>query len=468
MVVDVDDVLIPELYDEVATCPSDDRWDSFAGNWKARVTVASALADAADGSLDPATLLALARRHLEVALKNGPAERRCLVRYRLGTVLSGLARLTWNGSDLRWAEVGDVPVLRRDARLHLSLVGVDSAAPIQMRCMAYTNLGADLFRSARTYEAVNSYVSALTLDSTFGPAAVFLADILLSASSKPGFSASWEYMYSTILLRTARQHSRSLDLAPHAWDLLPRLEELAVSEPTFDDPRLLDGHAMWVHQNRLGFHPGWLGGALPSGDGWIPGVGQLSAGTHNAGIVGMFNDLKSDFLVACELAYQAEADDRSDAAEYLSTSPEERYGREMALYRTALSRAVQLLDSATVTWMHLAGFGSPSHAYFRTAWDDEIGIRSEVVAAMHRHNAWNLVALADLRRDLDRGGYLSHLTSARHAVTHRFLRPITADGVAETEGVDLISADQLRELTLDALRLCRNVVLTTIEGLPPI
>jgi hypothetical protein len=147
-------------------------------------------------------------------------------------------------------------------------------------------------------------------------------------------------------------------------------------------------------------------------------------------IFAMFNVLKSDFILARDLAWRALDENAWPATgRFGDTLDYATYGPDASALVLAHRTALDLLDKIAVTANHYFELGQPpDKVYFGKLWrgslDKTTGVRplTEKVEQLIRQGASALYGLVELAEDYgDRVGILRSQKDLRNAGTHRFV-----------------------------------------------
>jgi hypothetical protein len=140
----------------------------------------------------------------------------------------------------------------------------------------------------------------------------------------------------------------------------------------------------------------------------------------------MLNVMKSDFLAARYLAYQALSGTFPESGLYLDTLDYAVYGVVQSMLSLAQRACIDVLDKVAVaTTDYFAIPGSPRVVYFTNRWfaDSQKGQPLVWHPSLRPHidkGNTAMIALAEISLDLGEGGALHRKKAFRHSSTHRF------------------------------------------------
>ena len=362
---------------------------------------------------------------------------------------------------------------RAEARRHYWRVVQDVNADLELRTQAWTNIANLFAKTYRLSEAHDARLSALKVDPTNGVAA-FCAALDLMWLFKRGGCSELTHMEAVMLARQAlRNKERILQYA--GANVVAKVEALAseLSDPPSRSEHT-DPFIRWVEEERLTLAPAveLVDPSLGKLD-WLtlPGIleREPEKGVSPPPLFAMFNMLKSDFLLARELAWRAR--DESvwpKTGQFADTLDYALYGPETSALILAHRTALDLLDKVAVTANSYFELGlAPKKVSFGRLWrdpeDKKTGTRLvEKVEVLIRAGVYAMYGLAELAEDYNGvDGILRSQKNLRNSGTHRFLvlhdlgDPALARQAPEIEHLN--HSDFVDE-ALDALRVARSAI----------
>lgn len=349
----------------------------------------------------------------------------------------------------------------------------DVNADLELRTQAWTNIANLFAKTYRLSEAHDARLSALKVDPTNGVAA-FCAALDLMWLFKRGGCSELTHMEAVMLARQAlRNKERILQYA--GANVVAKVEALAseLSDPPSRSEHT-DPFIRWVEEERLTLAPAveLVDPSLGKLD-WLtlPGIleREPEKGVSPPPLFAMFNMLKSDFLLARELAWRAR--DESvwpKTGQFADTLDYALYGPETSALILAHRTALDLLDKVAVTANSYFELGlAPKKVSFGRLWrdpeDKKTGTRLvEKVEVLIRAGVYAMYGLAELAEDYNGvDGILRSQKNLRNSGTHRFLvlhdlgDPALARQAPEIEHLN--HSDFVDE-ALDALRVARSAI----------
>lgn len=321
--------------------------------------------------------------------------------------------------------------VRQEARSHfhkaLSLKGAEKIASVTL-----TNLGNALWKGHRWVEAYDSYIEALNYDATNGVAATGAVKILLGCRDRGIGNPKILLCVAARHLRAARKHPKRIrELAgAHAYKELSGLLKQRVRGGQMPSLNHASPYERFVATYRLALSP-TIEGLDLSLKRWdslmirsfIEPVGSSSGVPP---IFAMFNVLKSDFLAARHLAYQAlKGANIPDSGFYSDTLDYAIYGVKPSALTLAQRACMDVLDKIAVATTEYFSIKGPKNIYFSNRWfaEAEKGQPPQwhpILAKEIRKGNNAIIALAELSLDISQGGFLHEKKAYRHSSTHQF------------------------------------------------
>lgn len=323
---------------------------------------------------------------------------------------------------------------RAEIRQHLWNVAQNSDSDSSLRTQAWTNLGNQFSNSYRLGEAHDAWLAALALDPNNGVAAVAASRNLLWLYDQ-GTCSDITRIEAAMLAKIAYRHPERVFQYAGAQ----AAKQIAAFANEFEDPppRLAhqDPFITWVEQEHLTLSPAveLIDPTLGKID-WLmlPGITERELGVNGMPppVFAMFNMLKSDFILARDLAWRS-ADENGwpSTGRYADTLDFSTYGPDTSALILAHRTALDLLDKVAVTANHYFEIGQvPDKAYFGKLWrgnpDKVTGVRplNAKVEDAIRGGANALYGLVELAEDYESSeGILRAQKNLRNAGTHRFV-----------------------------------------------
>lgn len=363
---------------------------------------------------------------------------------------------------------------RAEARRYFWQAAQDADADSKLRTQAWTNLANQFSNSSRFGEAHDAWLAALKADPENGVAASSAARNLIWLY-RQGDCSELTRTEAIMLAKIAHQHhDRVIQYAG-----AQAAEQIAAFACALEDPPPRSPHTdpfiSWVERQRLTLAPAveLVDPALGKLD-WLmlPGILERDPDTNGMPppIFAMFNVLKSDFILARDLAWRAADKDVWPATgRFGDTLDYATYGPDASALILAHRTALDLLDKIAVTANHYFEFGqAPDKVYFGKLWrgipDKATGVRPLVdkVEKAIRGGATALYGLVELAEDYDSSvGILRSQKDLRNAGTHRFVvlhdfgDPTYSRQAPEIEHH---RHEQVTEEVLRALRVARSAI----------
>lgn len=323
---------------------------------------------------------------------------------------------------------------RAEARRCFWKVTQDLDADSALSTQAWTNLANQFSNSYRLGEAHDAWLAALEIDPENGVAASSAARNLLWLYERGGCS-DLTRIEAIMLAKIAHRHrDRVIQYAG-----AQAAEKIAAFASELEDPPPRSPHRDpfigWVERERLTLAPAveLVDPTLGKLD-WLvlPGILERESGASGMPppVFAMFNVLKSDFILARDLAWRAIDESMWPATgRFGDTLDYATYGPDASALILAHRTALDLLDKIAVTANHYFEFGQPpDRVYFGKLWrgnpDKVTGVRplAERVEKVIRGGIGALYGLVELAEDYDNSaGILHSQKELRNAGTHRFV-----------------------------------------------
>jgi tetratricopeptide (TPR) repeat protein len=365
--------------------------------------------------------------------------------------------------------------LRREARNEFQFA-VSTPKPGDTVPMALTNLGNALAHTHRWVEAYDSYSKALSIDPTNSIASTGAAKILLRCIAR-------DIGEKKILKAVAVQHV--MRAKAHA----PRIVELAGAKAQAHLAKLLNWkpgggfdpdlsratkYEKFVAKHRLAISP-TIEGLDCSLVRWdslrLSRIFESSVVDGIPAIFAMLNVMKSDFLAARFLAFQALTKKMPESGLYADTLDNATYGVTQSMLTLAQRACMDVLDKiAVATTEYFAITTDQRPVCFANRWHARRNNGQFLTwhAALRPHidkGNTALIALAELSLDVNKGGALHHKKALRHSSTHRFtvLHDIECTPRRHSVHVEHSRVEEFKEILIDSLQLVRAAILYFTE-----
>ncbi|RQV19827.1 hypothetical protein DF030_23235 [Burkholderia cenocepacia] len=363
---------------------------------------------------------------------------------------------------------------RAEARRCFWKVAQDPRADSALKTQAWTNLANQFSISYRLGEAHDAWLAALEIDPENGVAASSAAHSLLWLYERGGCS-DMTRIEAIMLAKIAHRH---IDRAVEYAGAQAAEKITAFARELEDSPSRsphTDPFIEWVERERLTLAPAVerIDPTLGKLD-WLmlPGIleRKFDTGVTPPPVFAMFNMLKSDFVLARDLAWRA-ADESvwPTTGRFGDTLDYATYGPDVSALILAHRTALDLLDKIAVTANHYFGFGQPpDRVTFGKLWrgnpDKVTGIRplSDQVENVIRSGVSALYGLVELAEDYDNiAGILHSQKNLRNAGTHRFV--VLHDfgdleHIRQSPEIEHHRREQFTHEVLRALRVARSAI----------
>ncbi|WP_424821459.1 LA2681 family HEPN domain-containing protein [Salinisphaera sp.] len=363
---------------------------------------------------------------------------------------------------------------RAEARQYFWQVAHDGDVDSSLRTQAWTNLANQFNNSFRLGEAHDGWLSALEIDPENGVAASSASRNLLWLYRQGGCSDQ-TYIEAAMLAKIAHRHrDRVIEYAG-----TQAAEKIAAFAAEFDDLPSRSPHTdpfiSWLERERLTLAPAveLIDPTLGKLD-WLmlPPIRERESEARAVPppVFSMFNMLKSDFILARDLAWRA-SDDTGwpETGRFGDTLDHATYGPDTSALVLAHRTALDLLDKIAVTANHYFELGeSPNRVYFGKLWRQSSRKTARVrplnkkVEKAIREGASALYGLAELADDYERdAGILRPQKDLRNTATHRFVVLHEFGDPAHSRQAPEIEHHQRKQFSqevLGALRVARSAI----------
>jgi tetratricopeptide (TPR) repeat protein len=391
--------------------------------------------------------------------------------YNLGNGLAALADQE-KYTDLDWYL--STASLRHEARSEFQRA-VSSPKP-SLAAVAWTNLGNSFSRAHRWVEAYDAYLRALSHDSSNSIASTGAAKILLRCVERGIGEKRILKAVAARHVARAKMHARRIaELAgvkaeAHLAKLLKWRSRGGI-EPDLGNA---SKYEKFVAEHRLTLAP-TIEGIDCSLVRWdslrLSGIYERPVEAGVPPIFAMFNVMKSDFLAARYLAFQALTSSMRESGLYADTLDYATYGVKPSVLALAQRACVDVLDKVAVaTTEYFALPAGPNPIYFSNRWFAE----RRKGQPLRWHDALRphidkgntaLIALGELSLDVNKGGALYQKKAFRHSSTHRFtvLHDIGCTPSRNSAHVEHSGVEEFTSLLIESLQLARAAILYFAE-----
>jgi len=370
----------------------------------------------------------------------------------------------------------DTASIRSEGRSHLEKA-ISSRDSEPVISTAFANLGNALIRSHRWVEAYDAYTKALEQDRSNAIASTGAAKVLLRCSDR-GIGNK------RILLSVAARHLKAASIHPgriaelagrRAQDELAPLLQMQLPDSDLPDLSGAGDYEKFVARHRLALSPTieGLDCSLKRWDSLRFDTITEPVGTESGvpPLFAMLNVMKSDFLAARYLAYQALTTEFPDSGFYTDTLDYAVYGIVPSLLSLAQRACIDVLDKiAAATTEYFSIPGNVKVVYFWSRWFDNPREGPPFVwhSSLRPHiDSGNtaIIALADISFDIDEGGFLVRKKAFRHSSTHRFtvLHDMGCTPSRESAQIEHSEIHEFKDQLIESLQLARAAVLYFVE-----
>ena len=393
--------------------------------------------------------------------------------YNLGNGLSALADQE-SFKDNSWYL--DTATTRREARSHLQ-AAISSEDNEDVLSTAFTNLGNALLTAHRWVEAYDAYSNALARDASNAVASTGAAKILLRCIRRGMGDKNILRSIAVRHLRIANLHAdRLAELAgTRAQNQLADL--LKTDLPDSKPPNLqkASDYEKFVARHRLALSP-TIDGLDCSLKRWdslrIHSLREsIGAGPGVPPLFAMLNVMKSDYLAARYLTYQALTAEFPESGLYADTLDYAIYGIMPSLLALSQRACIDVLDKiAAATTEYFNVPGNVKIVYFWSRWFDDpqkgrpLAWHPSLRPHIDRGNS-AIIALADVSVDLNEDGFLIRKKAFRHSSTHRFtvLHDIGCQPSRDCAQIEHCGIEEFKEHLIESLQLARAAILYFVE-----
>ena len=367
--------------------------------------------------------------------------------------------------------------IRQEARTYLrQAANVEDTMP-DVSSQALTNFGNALWRAHRWVEAYDAYIKALGYDKTNAVAATGAARILLQCINfRMGDTEVLRSVAAKHLEGAKQYKERIIELAGRrAFNDLSKLFDNQTEGGVFPDLEDAGEYERFVANNRLALSPTIEGLDLSLVRWDSLRIQTLTEEKENGPgvppLFAMYNIIKSDFLAARYLAYQAISQLTPESGYYSDTLDYAVYGIMPSRLILAQRACIDILDKiAVATTEYFELHDNPRTISFRSRWflrkkkDEAIVWNPQLYECIQKGNA-AIIALGELSLDVGEGGALSEMQEYRNSSTHRFtvLHDLGCEPSRKSVYIEHYAVEQFQANLIESMQLTRAAILYFVE-----
>ncbi|MDC9501696.1 LA2681 family HEPN domain-containing protein [Pseudoalteromonas sp. Angola-18] len=351
------------------------------------------------------------------------------LKYNLANGLHALA-LSTIYKDFSWYK--ETEDFRLEARQYFYMAANASNASLDIRSQSFTNLGNLLWSSYRWVEAYDFYTLALTENPRNGVASSGALKMLRYALQQE--LGDYELLVEEIeyLATHVKENLETIYSYAGGYGVKGIVDEIKDirtgdrKQPTNE----CENYENFVVSNNLTLSP-TIHSHEHDSKYWdnvnISSVGADVSGSSSVPeIFAMINILKSDYILARQLFYDASNRFFNETGNYNDTLNYACYGVNESALALAQRSALDILDKVAVATLSYLGASGAKRTSFKQAWfkktkkgkDEEFN--SSISQEIENGNT-ALLALTEVSRDLsNKIGFLSKKQASRNSSTHRF------------------------------------------------
>lgn len=393
--------------------------------------------------------------------------------YNLGNGLMALADLESCAGHAWYLNTAEI---RREARSHFQKA-ISSDRSVAFLSTVFANLGNALLRSHRWIEAYDAYTDALIHDSSNAVASTGAAKILLRCIARGVGDKRVLQSVAARHLKSANLHQQRLAVLAGlgANDQLASLLKIRLRSCKPPDLRDASDYEKFVARHRLALSP-TIEGLDCSLKRWdslrLHSIREpVAIGSGVPPLFAMLNVMKSDFLAARYLAFQALTSQFPESGLYADTLDYALYGIVPSLLSLAQRACIDMLDKIAVATTEY--FGIPGNAkvvYFWSRWFDNpqrgqpLAWHPSLLPGIEKGNG-AIIALAEIAFDLADEGFLYRKKAFRHSSTHRFtvLHDIGCSPSRDCIHIEHAKIAEFKDHLIESLQLARAAIVYFVE-----
>lgn len=387
------------------------------------------------------------------------------LKYNLANGLHSLAISTIH-KDFSW--YSDTESYRLDARKYFYVAANDRDASDDIRSQSFTNLGNLLWSSYRWVEAYDFYTFALAEKPNNGVASSGALKMLRYALGQE--LGDYDLIVEEIehLASHVHENLESIYSYSGGYGVKGIVDELKGIPRVEKNGTTIEGdeYERFVVSNNLTLSP-TIHSHSHESKYWdninISSVtSDVGSGSSVPEIFAMINLLKSDYILARQLFFNASSRFYVDTGNYNDTLNYACYGVNESALALAQRSALDILDKVAVATLAYLDIGGAKRTSFKEAWykkpkgkEDKKEFKPKILQEIENGNT-ALLALTEVSRDLsNEAGYLFEKQASRNSSTHRFTIlhdlgevPSSKTGCLEHFDYDVFLMESLRTLKL--------------------
>lgn len=403
------------------------------------------------------------------------------IKYNLANGYHALA-LSRKYEDLSWYQ--ETYLDRLKARKLFYFVANNGATSSDIKSQAYTNLANMHRTSYRWVEAYDFYQQALKFDNKNAVASSGALKILIY-SLENGFGNK-EFLEKEAgrLITHVKDNIETIKLyaGRNAADsILDEIDNFVVPFKNFkgkEGESKKDHFENFVVENNLTLSLTIQSG-LHDNKRWdelhiISVLSKIEDESDVPEIFGMFNMMKSDYILARHLFYDAIYSKFQDSGTYKDTLDYALYGIDISVLTLAQRLALDVLDKiavASLAYLKISGARSTNFkkAWFKKNTDKNNVAKRLLPKILNEIKSGNtaLLALSEISNDIvDIGGYLKGKRDIRNSSTHRFtvLHDMQFNkNKSRSKCVDHFNYEEFKNETLATLKLARSSLIYFVQ-----
>lgn len=349
------------------------------------------------------------------------------LKYNLANGFHALA-ISTEYIDFSWYQ--ETHEYRKKARNLFYCSAGDVSSPPDIKSQSFTNLGNVHWSSYRWVEAYDFYMLALNNDKCNGVASSGALKILRYALSQE--IGCPDLLCQEIEYLAAHVVSNKESIASYAGrnavdSILNEIVSIPKKKRSSEINHRND-FVEFVIQNNLTLSP-TIHSFIHESDRWddlniVSVTTDVDSGSNIPEIFSMFNLIKSDYILARQLFFNAINKSYIDTGTYSDTLDYACYGVNESALSLAQRVSLDILDKVAVASLFYLGIGGARTTSFKQAWfkvkDKTKKLSPKILAEIQLGNT-ALLALSEVSNDLaEIEGYLVDKQQARNSSTHRF------------------------------------------------